>query len=150
MSQMWFQNKSVHRSIIVACAGLWLFSCNEASYSSPADYDFSRPQRSQLGKTLNEISGISGANDGSLLAVSDSKEKIFRIDLKTKKLTDYRTDIVGPNSDVEDIVHMDTATYVLRSNGELIEVPGKGIDSVAAKTYLPGVQGRNDFETLYY
>lgn len=150
MVQMWFQNKCLRFSALLAFTALWCSSCNEAGYSSPEDYDFSRPQRSQLGKTLNEISGICLGDSGSLLAISDSKEKIFRINLKTKKLSDYRTAVVPSNSDVEDLVQLGAATYLLRSNGELIEVPKDSTDSTGSKIYLSVMEGRNDFETLYY
>lgn len=151
MTQMTFQNKCLPLAPFLACAVFLLASCSDAGYVSPTDYDFSQPQRNQLGKVLNEISGICTTPDGkALLAISDSKEKIFRIDLKTKKLKDHTGKIIAPNSDPEDLVQVDSAIYLLRSNGELKEVPLATPDSASVKTYSVPISGRNDFETLYY
>ena len=53
----------------------------------PESYAFNKPHRIQLGKALNEISGICyNEADSSILVVSDSKEKVYEIDFKTKKI----------------------------------------------------------------
>src|SRR5689334_7957383 len=75
---------------IFLCACLALISCNDRSYGSPEGYDIKKPESRELGKSVNEISGLAfNTDDSSLLAISDSKRKIFQIDLKKEKLKDY-------------------------------------------------------------
>src|SRR5688572_5548609 len=65
-------------------------SCNDNAYSSPKGYDFTKPVKSELGADLNEISGMSyNPDDTTILAVSDSKRKIFELDIRMLKLRDY-------------------------------------------------------------
>src|SRR3712207_4096894 len=103
MPDMLFQNKCLHLLLVfVLLAGV--LACQRKEQNSPPGYSLNKPERSDLGKVLNEISGLFySAEDSSLLAVADSKEKIFQINLKTKKLQDYTEKIIASDSDVEDI-----------------------------------------------
>ena len=147
---MLFQNKCLH--ILLLLAGALMFTaCQNNGQQSPQGYALDKPKRSELGKALNEISGLFYSEaDSSLLAVSDSKEKVFQIDLRTRKLADYTDKVIQSNSDVEDIVKIDTSLFLLMSKGILVEVPQKAKDTSAVKTYELGLSGSNDFETLYY
>ncbi|MGZ5191618.1 MAG: SdiA-regulated domain-containing protein [Flavisolibacter sp.] len=104
-----------------------------------------------MGKVLNEISGISyNPNDSSLLAISDSKKKIFEINLKRLRLRDYSNEIIGPDQDIEDIVNLEDSIYLLSSKGQIYEyIMGKS-DSATLKSYMLDASGKNDFESLYY
>ena len=94
--------------LLLACAVTLSAGCNLQSYDSPEGYELGKPQKSQLGKVLNEISGISyNPNDSSLLAISDSKKKVFEINLKRLRLRDYSNEIIGPDQDIEDIVNLE-------------------------------------------
>ena len=136
---------------LLVCAITLFAGCNLQSYNSPEGYEMDRPQKSELGKVLNEISGISyNTNDSSLLAISDSKRKIFEINLKRMRLRDYTTDIVEPDQDLEDIVNLERAIYLLSSKGVLYEVPLTGDDTSGMRSYSLFTEGKNDFETLYY
>lgn len=150
MTNMLFQNKCLlcfAISLVCCCS----FSCKRDNQSSPPGYALDKPERSELGKVLNEISGIYySADDSTLLAVADSKEKIFQVNLKTKKLQDYTGKIIPSDSDVEDIVKVDTSVFMLMSRGTLIEVPQNAKDSTGIKRYDIGLSGANDFETVYY
>jgi uncharacterized protein YjiK len=128
------------------------FGCNVQSYSSPDGYDLDKGEERELGKTLNEISGISyNDNDSSLLAISDSKKKIFEISLKHNKLRDYTKDIIAPDQDIEDIVNMENEVYLLSSKGLIYEVPAHVSDTPSViKSYNFWSQDQNDFESLYY
>lgn len=133
------------------CICWFLCSCNNKEFDFPIGYDLKKPQVQQLGKVMNEISGLAYDSVGpSLIAISDSKDKIIQIGLKTKKLKDLKEHIVGPDSDVEDIVVSDTAYYLLSSWGEIVEVPLKGTDSTSNRTFDLNLSGQNDFETLYF
>lgn len=146
---MLFQNKCL---LLLIVLGMCIHtSCKRKGHSSPAGYDLNNPQTFELGKSLNEISGIFfSAEDSSLLTVSDSKEKIIQVDLKTKKLEDITGKIIPPDSDLEDIVRVDSFVYMLMSRGTLIEVPLDAKDTSDVKRYEMGLSGANDFETLYH
>ena len=148
MLKMLFQNKCLLLTLFICCI---VFSgCKGKSNISPQFYQIDRPQRSELGKALNEISGIYFSGNASLLAIADSKENIFLIDMKTKKLKDYTGKVVGPDSDLEDIVQVDSTVYLLMSKGILKEVPQGVKDTSGVKTYELELDGSNDFESLYY
>ena len=137
-------------STILVCTLTLLASCNLQSYDSPEGYQFNKPQESELGKVLNEISGITyNTDDSTLLAISDSKKKIFQINYRKQKLKDFTGDGVGPDQDLEDLVKMDTAVYLLGSAGVIYEVP-LSKDTGGVHSYTFPSEEKNDFETLYY
>jgi uncharacterized protein YjiK len=147
---MLFQNKCLLLTLFIVVF-LSVAGCRNNDRSSPAGYDLNNPRRSDLGKVLNEISGINFSTaDSSLLAIADSKEKIFKINLKTQQLEDYTDKIIPSNSDVEDVVKIDTSVYLLMSKGVLVEVPQNVADTSQVKRYDIGLPGSNDFESLYY
>ena len=84
-------------------------ACKDRSYNSPVGYNINKPDSRELGKSVNEISGLTfNADDSTLLAISDSKRKIFQIDLYREKLRDY-AEKMYTQSDFEDIFKVDTA-----------------------------------------
>lgn len=123
-------------------------ACSDGSYSSPRGYELHKPAQRELGKSLNEISGIFFVpGDDALLAVSDAKRNIFRIDLRRQKLSDKFKHFYQ-QEDFEDVVQVANAIYVLISRGSIVEVPLDKPDSV--NVYDLNLRGKNDFETLYY
>ena len=130
-------------------------SCKERSYPSPPGYDMEKPTRLALGKALNEISGITFYKDinNTLFAISDSKEKIFQINVSSKKIKDKAEKFAGPH-DFEDVVRVDTTIFVLVSNGTIMAVPLDLVhdvtDSSRTLVYPFWSTDKNDFETLYY
>src|SRR5690348_2849947 len=89
--------------MVLVCAITLLMGCVQQSYTSPEGYDLRHPQKENLGKVLNEISGITfNDNDNSLLAISDSKEKVIQINVDKQKLKDYTANVVPSKSDIED------------------------------------------------
>ncbi len=123
-------------------------ACSDGSYSSPRGYELHKPAQRELGKSLNEISGLHFLRgEEALLAISDSKRNIYRIDLRTQKLTDKVKNFYE-QQDFEDLVQVANAIYVLVSDGSIVEVPLSGADSV--NVYASNLTGKNDFETLYY
>lgn len=150
MQNMLFQ-KECPALFVVILMLLLLVGCTNNKGNSPENYSLNKPHQMQLGKPLNEISGIFyDAEDSSLLAVADSKEKVFQINLRTKKLKDYTENIIPSNSDVEDVVKVDSSVFMLMSKGVLVEAPVRGADTSNIKTYPLGIGGTNDFEALYY
>jgi len=135
----------------LACALTLCTGCDISKNNSPHDYDLEKGDQRELGKVLNEISGISyNPSDSSLLAISDSRKKVIRISVKKGKLKDYTGDVVPADQDLEDIVFHDSTLYLLSSKGLIYEVHGKAKDSTGVKSYLLESEGQNDFETLYY
>lgn len=139
---------------LLPAAFLWAclacISCNDHSYGSPKGYDIKKPDNRELGKSVNEISGLTyNTDDSSLLAISDSKRKIFQIDLAREKLKDY-SEKIYTQSDFEDLVKIDTAIYVLISDGTILQMPLRVADSAHTIVYPSPFQGKNDFETMYY
>ena len=124
-------------------------SCSDNTYSSPQGYNIKKPEIRELGKSVNEISGLTyNTDDTSLLAVSDSKRKIFQIDLRREKLKDY-SEKIFTQSDFEDLVKIDTNIYVLISDGTILEMPLRVADSSKTIVYPSPFEGKNDFETMY-
>ena len=90
---------------ICVCALLLASGCKRKEELSPDGYRLNNPEVVQLGKVLNEVSGICfNKEEGDLLAISDSKEQVFELDLHKNKLKDYPEKIVPPDSDLEDVV----------------------------------------------
>ncbi len=149
---MLFQKKCLPAWLLFfVCTLLFVAGCKQKG-TSPPDYDLGSPQTTLLGSTLNEISGICyfSAKDSTLLGIVDSKEKVFMLNMRTAKLTDYTVDVVPKNSDLEDIVRVDTSLFLLMSKGIIQEVPDGAKDTTNIKIYNLGLEGKNDFETMYY
>ncbi|MEO7923376.1 MAG: SdiA-regulated domain-containing protein [Chitinophagaceae bacterium] len=112
-------------------------------------YNFSVPdEKMELGKQLHEISGmayIPGKN--VILSENDEKGDIFMVDFKNKNENTGKVKF-GGKSDYEDIVHTDTAEYILVSTGAVVQVDTK--DSLfSTQEYLLGIEGENEFEAMY-
>lgn len=139
----------VFLKVIIVCAITLQMGCHQ-SYNSPEGYDFRSPQKIELGKVLNEISGITYNLDSkTLLGISDSKEKVFELNVNRSKLKDYTDKVVGPNTDLEDIVKVKEIVYLLASKG-IIYAVNKNQDSTGVQQYPFWSADQNDFETLYY
>lgn len=130
---------------------LFVAGCKQKG-SSPPNYDLGDPETTLLGSTLKEISGINyySVKDSTLIGIVDSKQKVFMLNMRTAKLTDYTVDVVPVNSDLEDIVRVDTSLFLLMSKGIIVEVPDAAKDTSNIKTYDLGLSGKNDFETMYF
>lgn len=147
-----FQTQCLRLSLLLlVCATTLYTGCGDRTYSSPEGYDLKRPRKMELGKVLNEISGLTYYKDSSiLLAIADSKKKVIAINPKTRKLHDVAKDF-SDQADFEDLVLLGDTVYVLVSNGTLMAVPLRGKDSTSTRVYpFWSEEKKNDFETLYY
>jgi len=138
---------------ILVCSLTLYSSCGESGYGAPQGYDLRRPQKRELGKVLNEISGLAYNSDSNtLLAISDSKGKIFSINPTRGKLSDLAQKfyVSEEQPDYEDLVLLRDTVYVLISNGTLLAVPRGAKDSSGTKLYPFPSMEKNDFESLYY
>lgn len=148
MMRKLFQTKCPARWLWLCLPAMLCSACTDNAYSTPKGYDLHRPVVRELGKSLNEISGLFYVpGENALLAISDSKDNIFRIDLRTEKLTDKVKDFYE-QEDFEDVVQVDSSIYVLISKGSIVEVSLERPDSVNVYSLNP--EGKNDFETLYH
>jgi uncharacterized protein YjiK len=144
-----FQTKCPALLLVLVYALTLSAGCQQQNYASPEGYDLGKPQKMELGKVLNEISGISfNDDDNTILAISDSKEKVFQINVDKKKLKDFTDKVVQSNSDVEDVVKVGSSLYLLSSKGIIYEVDPKNQDTVRSYSFWSTDQ--NDFETIYY
>ena len=135
----------------LVCATSLLTSCANNSSNSPAGYNINKARSTELGKVLNEISGIFyHAGDSALVAISDNQEKIIEISLKENKLRDITKKIVDKGSDLEDVVMVESTIYILKSIGQIKAVPPGATDSSQVKNYTLPLAGKNDFEAMYY
>jgi uncharacterized protein YjiK len=147
-----FQTQCLRFSLLlIVCATTLCTGCGDRSYSSPEGYDLRRPRKMDLGKVLNEISGLTFYRDSSiLLAIADSKKKVIAINPKTRKLHDVVKDF-AEQADFEDLVLLGDTVYVLVSNGTIMAVPLGAKDSSTTRVYpFWSEEKKNDFETLYY
>lgn len=128
-----------------------LYSCeSERVTYTPAGYDITKPDDSELGNKLREVSGICWVNDSLMLANNDEVGKIFAINLRDMKNFNYRNIKFGEKNDYEDIVKVDSAIYLLISTGQIVEVTNyKDEDSVRTHV-VASLAGKNEFETMYY
>lgn len=127
------------------------FSCDLFNWPfTPPGYYMPRPARMMLGKKVNEISGIYYLSpaDG-LLAITDDKQKIFRITTDGKVSDYFEQEIGRGTADYEDIVKVGLSIYILVSNGSIKEVHNSD-SGLVVQTYPPPLSGKSDFETLYY
>ena len=138
---------------VLVCSITLYTGCNNNSYSSPQGYDLRRGHKRELGKVLNEISGLAyNIDSNTLLAISDSKNKIYSIDIKKGKLSDYAEKFYASEEqpDYEDLVKLKDTVYVLISNGTLVAVPKGARDTSGTRVYPFPSNDKNDFETLYF
>jgi len=138
---------------ILVCSITLYTGCGGNNYSSPQGYELRRAQKRELGKVLNEISGLAYNTDSNtLLAVSDSKDKIFSINIGKGKLADFATKFFASadQPDYEDLVKLGDTVYVLISNGTIVAVPKGTKDTSTTRVYPFPSDQKNDFETLYH
>jgi len=152
MMRKFIQMQCLSLFCLIAWAATLCTGCSDGATISPEGYSFRKPKKMELGKVLNEISGLYyNTDDQTLLGVSDSKSKIFIIDPRKRKLRDFAEKFMaGEQPDYEYVVKIGNMVYVLISNGTIVEVPQGAKDTSSTKVYPFWSDGKNDFETLYY
>lgn len=111
-------------------------------------YDFEVPDdKMELGKHLKEISGLAYVKGKDvILTENDEKGDIFTIDFANKKDMVDKVKF-GGKDDYEDIVHTDTAIYMLVSSGSIVQVNTKD-NSFSTKVFSLGLS-KSEFEAMY-
>lgn len=133
------------------CIILLLTACSQQEIKGPDGYDMTTPAEREMGKVLTEISGLHYNTDSNtLLAISDNKNNIFEINLRTEKLRDYVKDFYK-KGDFEELVKIGDTVYVMISDGTIVAVPKNiSVGDSTVKSYPFPSQDKNDFESLYH
>lgn len=133
---------------------LLLFAYHDNTSETPEQisrigYDFSKPDdKMELGEKLHEISGMAYVPGKEvIIAHNDEKGEIFLVDFRNKNNNFEKVKFAG-KGDYEDIVHTDSAEYLLMSTGGVMKV-NTADSSLDPKEYILGIEGKNEFETLY-
>jgi len=116
--------------------------------SSPEGYNLRVVNQTKLPLQLDEISGVAYyAADSSVFAINDEKGWLYKI----KKGQSIRRWKFSAGADFEDVVLLDSAFYVLQSNGNILRLTFSMQNTVAVQQYhFPQGETKNEFEILYY
>lgn len=97
-------------------------SCKEQPhFTQNVPYHFENyDTKYELPKTLNEISGIAFLATDEFLVQNDEEGFLFVYDLKENKIT--KEIKFAKNADYEDVAVVDSAAFVLQSNGTIFEI----------------------------
>lgn len=114
-----------------------------------SSYLFERPDAaSALPDDLVEISGLAPLDDGRLVAVQDEEGILYFLDPAKGAITERIA--FGDGADYEGIESVDDRLFVLRSNGNLLEVSGWGTGAPSVRTHETDLRARHDTEGLAY
>ncbi len=145
-------NFSILVTFIAIVCTIFLPCCNTTkSFTSPAGYNFNKPEKLIMELALREISGICfmKGNDDILFAIEDETGKLYLYQLANGKLTKSK---FGKKGDYEDVTILNNqAVLVLSSNGSIFmfaanEAGNEKIDSMQEyKSILP----KGEYEGLF-
>lgn len=125
-------------------------SSKNANIPSPPSYKLGEPEKINLPKGLNDISGLYFyPKDTSVFAVVDNDGTLFKIHLHPKVIIEkWRFD---KKHDFEDIVLHEGIFYLLLSNGNIEKLKYEGGNFKKSKSFYPDtINNMNDFESMYY
>jgi uncharacterized protein YjiK len=91
-------------------------------YTSPAGYDFLKPDKFTMPSSLLEISGVAfhDMNSDTVYTIQDEDGKLFRQQWDVKKQKNMK---FAPKGDYEDLAIFHDKVFVLKSNGTLYSFP---------------------------
>lgn len=121
----------------------------KSKYPDTDMYNFSSPKVIELETDLDEISGIAYyPKDTSVFAIVDEDGILFKIPLNNPKKSRRWT--FAKSKDYEDLVYMDSAFYIMVSNGTVEKITFNGYQPKREKfEFFTGDKKQNEFETLY-
>jgi uncharacterized protein YjiK len=109
-------------------------------------YNLNKPITYNLPTELDEISGLSYyAKDSSVFAISDDRGSIFKI----KPGKDVSKWKFSHGADYEDLVVLDSAIYVLQSNGDIFKVSFNNANS-KTDIFKFNIKKNNEFEAVIH
>ena len=139
--------------LLAVMLSLLLYQCRPAPepivLKSPEGYNMRKTVQLKLPLELDEISGVAySTGDSSVFAINDEKGWLYKI----KRGHKIKTWKFSQGADFEDVVLLDSAFFVLKSNGDIVRLSFNGSDTPAVQQYYFSEQGesKNEFEILYY
>jgi len=138
----------IHLSFVLSVSCFTGCGSRSESFPTPAEYNLNRPSTIKLPDYLNEISGVAYyPKDKSVFAISDEKALLYKIFLSGgMPIQKWK---FADKADYEDVVLVDSTFYVLQSKGNIISLRFVSPDSINVQEYKSGLEGKNEFETLY-
>jgi uncharacterized protein YjiK len=146
---MYISNEGVNTKATLSKFTFVAISDSQKVQLKKTGYNFSSPtEKIELGKHLHEISGMAYIHDKDLIvAENDEKGDIFLVDFKNKNDNAGKVKF-GGKGDYEDIVHTDTAEYMLIATGSVVQVMTKD-SSFTTKEFTLDRGGNSEFESMY-
>jgi uncharacterized protein YjiK len=118
-------------------------------YTDPAGYNFQTPYQYKLPLELDEISGVAFyPKDTSVFAINDEAGWLYKLKLGSQ--LDIKRWKFSSGADFEDLVLVDSAFYVLQSNGTIIKISIRDSGNFETHDFLFPYGDQNEFEILYY
>jgi uncharacterized protein YjiK len=117
---------------------------------SPPHYNFAQPITYKLDLKLREISGLAwDSKNNEFVTHNDESGKLFFLD-KTVQIIRGVFEFAG-KADYEDVALVNGVPYILRSDGTLTRFKKDSTGATHGEEVGKlGIDGTNDFETLYY
>lgn len=118
----------------------------DGEYISPAQYDFSSPEKLILPQRLDEISGLTISPEDRFWVIEDESSVVFELQWPSKDI--IRHSKFAKNMDVEEVLWTGKDLFALKSNGDIYEIKDIFSDSVRSNVYDFPYSGKRDLETL--
>ena len=146
---MYISNEGINTKATLSKFTYVAISDSEKVQLNKTGYNFSSPsEKIELGKHLHEISGMAYIPGKDLIvAENDEKGDIFLVDFNNK-IDNAGKVKFGGKGDYEDIVHTDTAEYMLIATGSVVQVMTKD-SSFTIKEFSLDRGGNSEFESMY-
>jgi len=127
---------------VAACKG-------KKEYKNPPGYDLHKPSIVHLPSALDEVSGIFYyPKDNSVFLESDEQGSLYKLNLaKPKQVQEWK---FGKKHDYEDLFLLDSAFYMLCSNGDLTILNFNNDNKIAKRQYTFPYGDKYEFESLYF
>lgn len=142
-------------SIIILLFGLAAVTaaCDQKKKSNnptPPQYDLNNPELMKLSDRLNEISGLAYyPKDSSIFCIVDEAGVLYKLFRGEEKMVVQHWKF-SKSGDYEDIVLKDSVFYVIKSKGDIVAFRFNSPDSITANEYNIPLDGKNEFESMYY
>ncbi len=123
-------------------------SCHFSDYRRLEGYDLQKPDENMvLPAELHEISGITTLDEKTLGCIQDENGVLFFLDADSKKIS--RELVFGGDGDYEGIARAGKSVYILRSDGNLFEIPDFRMEESETRYHVTNVPAMNN-EGLCY
>ncbi len=133
-------------SVLILTSFLW-FAFQDANGNPPLEKEaYTIEKKWKMPEELDEISGITWADENQLACIQDEDGIIFIYNLISNNVV--KTVKFSKSGDYEGIAIIDSTAFVLRSDGKLFEIANYRSDEFYVKTYDTPFSGKNNMESL--